>query len=106
MLLLQVLMMSAGVTGAVVSLYDVGCFIGAMSLGYLADPYGRERTLAFASVIVIIGAMIQAASYSITQIVGAVHFQFEKTLTTTDNWTSHTRLWGGNLRRWCSAVRV
>lgn len=58
-----------GVTGTVVSLYDVGCFIGAMSLGYLADPIGRERTLAIACVVFIVGAVLQAASYSVTQIV-------------------------------------
>lgn len=53
----------------VVSLYDIGCFIGAMSLGYLADPIGRERTLAVACVVFVIGAVLQVASYSITQIV-------------------------------------
>lgn len=53
----------------VVSLYDIGCFIGAMSLGYLADPIGRERTLAVACVVFIIGAILQAASYSVAQIV-------------------------------------
>ncbi|CAI7675929.1 unnamed protein product [Penicillium manginii] len=41
------------VTGTVVSLYDVGCFIGAMSLGYLADPLGRERTLSIACMVFI-----------------------------------------------------
>ncbi|KAF2728680.1 permease of the major facilitator superfamily [Polyplosphaeria fusca] len=56
------------VTGAVVSLYDIGCFFGAMSIGYLADAYGRERTLSIASVVFIVGAVIQAASYSIAQI--------------------------------------
>ncbi|CAL5872848.1 uncharacterized protein PFLUO_LOCUS7117 [Penicillium psychrofluorescens] len=56
------------VTGMVVSLYDIGCFIGAMSLGYLADPIGRERTLAVSCFVFIIGAVLQAASYSITQI--------------------------------------
>ncbi|KAJ5278710.1 Sugar transporter [Penicillium angulare] len=56
------------VTGMVVSLYDVGCFIGAMSLGWLADPFGRERTLAIACFVFIIGAILQAASYTITQI--------------------------------------
>lgn len=54
----------------VVSLYDVGCFIGAMSLGYLADPIGRERTLAIASIVFIIGAVLQSASYTVTEIVG------------------------------------
>jgi len=53
----------------VVSLYDVGCFFGAMSLGYLADPIGRERTLAVACLVFIVGAVLQATSYSITQIV-------------------------------------
>lgn len=56
------------VTGAVVSLYDIGCFIGAMSIGYLADHYGRERTLSIASVVFTIGAIVQAASYDIPTI--------------------------------------
>ncbi|KAJ5121742.1 Sugar transporter [Penicillium atrosanguineum] len=56
------------VTGTVVSLYDIGCFIGAMSLGYMADPIGRERTLAVACFVFIVGAIIQVTSYSITQI--------------------------------------
>ena len=59
---------NAWVTGAVVSLYDIGCFVGAMSIGFLADVCGRERTLSIASVVFIIGAVLQCASYSITQI--------------------------------------
>ncbi|KAF9894942.1 hypothetical protein FE257_004564 [Aspergillus nanangensis] len=57
------------VTGAVVSMYDVGCFFGAMSTGSLSDRYGRERMLAIASVVFIIGAVIQSASYTIVQII-------------------------------------
>ncbi len=56
------------VTGAVVSLYDIGCFIGAMSTGYLADRCGRERTLSIASLVFIVGAVIQAASYDVPTI--------------------------------------
>ncbi|KIX99595.1 uncharacterized protein Z520_04228 [Fonsecaea multimorphosa CBS 102226] len=56
------------VTGAVVSLYDVGCFLGAMSIGYLADHCGRERTLSIASAVFIVGAVIQAGSYDIPTI--------------------------------------
>ncbi|OAP56558.1 hypothetical protein AYL99_09737 [Fonsecaea erecta] len=56
------------VTGAVVSLYDIGCFLGAMSIGYLADQCGRERTLSIASTVFCIGAVIQAASYDIPTI--------------------------------------
>ncbi|KAK7750182.1 hypothetical protein SLS62_007933 [Diatrype stigma] len=56
------------VTGAVVSLYDIGCLVGAMSIGVLADLHGRERTLSTACVVFVIGAVLQAASYSITAI--------------------------------------
>lgn len=61
-----------GVTGTVVSLYDVGCFFGAMSLGYLADPLGRERTLSIACAVFIVGAVLQAASYTVVQIVSNI----------------------------------
>lgn len=56
------------VTGAVVSLYDIGCLIGALSIGFMADHYGRERTLSIASVVFIVGAILQSASYTITSI--------------------------------------
>jgi MFS family permease len=76
------------VTGAVVSLYQssvlysslmaspikltssrsVGCFVGAMSIGFLADGCGRERTLSIASVVFIIGAVVQAAAYDVPTI--------------------------------------
>ncbi|KAE8360434.1 general substrate transporter [Aspergillus caelatus] len=57
------------VTGAIVSMYDVGCFIGAMSTGSLSDRYGRERMLAIASIVFVIGAVLQAASYTVVQII-------------------------------------
>lgn len=55
--------------GTAVSLYDIGCFIGAMSLGCLADPIGRERTVSVACFVFVIGAVLQTASHSVTQIV-------------------------------------
>lgn len=65
---------NSGVTGAIVSMYDVGCFIGAMSTGSLSDRYGRERMLAIASVVFVIGAVLQAASYTVVQIVNSQPF--------------------------------
>ncbi|KAI1407890.1 putative sugar transporter [Hypoxylon sp. FL1857] len=56
------------VTGAVVSLYDIGCLIGAMSIGFLADHCGRERTLSIACVVFVVGAVLQSASYNVTSI--------------------------------------
>jgi MFS family permease len=39
-----------------------------MSIGFLADHYGRERTLSIASIVFIIGAIVQAASYDVPTI--------------------------------------
>jgi hypothetical protein len=61
-----------GVTGTVISLYDVGCAFGAMSIGYLADVFGRERTLSLATIVFICGALIQAASFSVVEIVSFI----------------------------------
>lgn len=51
-----------------VSLYDIGCFIGALTTGFLADSCGRERTLVVASFVFNIGAIIQAASFDVPTI--------------------------------------
>lgn len=61
----------SGVTGAVISLYDIGCALGAILIGFLADAYGRERTLSIASFVFTIGALLQAVSQTVTQIVSA-----------------------------------
>lgn len=53
--------------GFVVSIYNIGCAAGAMTIGFFADSLGRERTLSSASIIFIAGALLQAASYTITQ---------------------------------------
>lgn len=55
-----------------VSIYNIGCVIGALTIGVFADACGRERTISLASTVFIIGALLQAASYTIAQIVSVV----------------------------------
>ncbi|KAI1744895.1 general substrate transporter [Xylaria scruposa] len=54
--------------GFVISIYNIGCVIGALTIGYFADVCGRERTLSLASTVFVVGALLQAASYTIAQI--------------------------------------
>ncbi|KAI2629580.1 putative sugar transporter [Hypoxylon sp. NC1633] len=54
--------------GFVISIYNIGCVVGAMTTGFFADACGRERTISLASTVFIVGALIQAASYTIMQI--------------------------------------
>ncbi|KAI1107909.1 putative sugar transporter [Jackrogersella minutella] len=54
--------------GFVISIYNIGCVVGAMTTGFFADSCGRERTISLASTVFIIGALLQAASYTIAQI--------------------------------------
>ncbi|RSM06577.1 hypothetical protein CEP52_005659 [Fusarium oligoseptatum] len=51
-------------TGAIVSLYNVGQSLGGLSVGYLADRFSRKYTISLAALISIIGAALQT---------GAVH---------------------------------
>lgn len=53
--------------GFVVSVYNISCALGALFVGDLADVYGRERTLSIASVVTILGALVQSFSYSLAQ---------------------------------------
>lgn len=53
--------------GFVVSVYNISCALGALSVGSLADTYGRERTLSAASLVTILGALAQGFSRTLPQ---------------------------------------
>ncbi|KAF9452432.1 general substrate transporter [Macrolepiota fuliginosa MF-IS2] len=54
-----------------VAIYELGCLVGALSNLWVGDRLGRRRTIILGGVIMIIGAIIQAASFSYAQILVA-----------------------------------
>ncbi|KAI9891618.1 MAG: hypothetical protein M1814_002552 [Vezdaea aestivalis] len=58
---------STSMQGLMTSVYNLGCFVGAMSTIWTGDYLGRPRTIIAGSTIIAIGAVIQTASYSVTQ---------------------------------------
>jgi len=57
--------------GTIVSLYDIGCFFGAISTFLFGERYGRKRTFIVGVIIMSIGAVIQACSFSVAQMIVA-----------------------------------
>ncbi len=55
----------ANTIGNIVSLYEIGCFFGALSTFVIGDFLGRRRTILLSSLVMIAGAIIQAASSSV-----------------------------------------
>lgn len=61
------------VQGQIVSTYDIGCIIGAALSLFVSDKLGRRWSVAMSCAWVILGGAIQAASFSLPQmIVGRV----------------------------------
>jgi MFS family permease len=58
---------SATRTGLVTAIYDIGCALGAVMAFLIGDKVGRKKSIVYANIIVIIGAAIQTASFSYTQ---------------------------------------
>ncbi|CDS82086.1 probable sugar transporter [Sporisorium scitamineum] len=54
--------------GLVTGVYELGCFVGAMSMLYLGNLLGRRANIWIGSVIMAIGAIGCAASYSLAQL--------------------------------------
>ncbi|KAK0214533.1 general substrate transporter [Armillaria fumosa] len=54
--------------GTIVSLYDIGCFVGAMSSFAFGEKLGRKKMLIIGVVVMSIGAIIQTASFNVTTI--------------------------------------
>jgi len=57
--------------GFVVAVYEIGCLAGALATMYIGDKLGRRKTIVLGCVVMIIGAIIQAASYSAGQLLVA-----------------------------------
>ncbi|KAH0445982.1 hypothetical protein IEQ34_025181 [Dendrobium chrysotoxum] len=55
----------ANTIGNIVSLYEIGCCVGALSTFYIGEKFGRRMAILFGSVWMIAGAIIQAACSSV-----------------------------------------
>ncbi|QRW17728.1 Sugar (and other) transporter [Rhizoctonia solani] len=54
-----------------VAIYEIGCLIGALSNLWVGEKLGRRRTIAVGGIIMIIGAILQTASFSYAQMLVA-----------------------------------
>ncbi|KDR72883.1 hypothetical protein GALMADRAFT_252212 [Galerina marginata CBS 339.88] len=57
--------------GTIVSLYDIGCFFGAISTFVFGERLGRKKTLLIGVIIMSIGAILQMCSFSVAQMIVA-----------------------------------
>jgi MFS family permease len=58
---------SSTMQATMTSVYNLGCFVGAMSTVWTGDIFGRPRQIIIGSTVIAIGAVIQTASYSVAQ---------------------------------------
>ena len=62
---------SPTMSGLVTAIYDIGCALGAVVAFVYGEKIGRKNSVILANIIVIVGAAIQAASYSYWQMFAA-----------------------------------
>ena len=53
--------------GTMTSIYNIGCFVGAMSTIWTGDIFGRPRQIMLGSTVIAVGAVIQTSSYGVAQ---------------------------------------
>jgi sugar porter (SP) family MFS transporter len=56
------------IVSTVVAIYEVGGFIGSMFILTMGDYLGRRQSIALGAVVLIIGAILQATSFEISQL--------------------------------------
>ncbi|KAH8655359.1 general substrate transporter [Xylariales sp. PMI_506] len=55
--------------GTITSLYDVGCFFGAVSGSYLGSRFGRKRCTIGGTIVMMIGAILQISAFSVPHMI-------------------------------------
>lgn len=62
---------NATLQGFTVAVYEIGCAIGALSVIFGGDRYGRRITVMLGELIVIVGAVLQASAFGLPQLIVA-----------------------------------
>jgi MFS family permease len=62
---------SPTITGLIVAIYEVGCFLGSVATSIFGESLGRKKSILIGVIIMIIGAVLQASSYGRPQMVVA-----------------------------------
>lgn len=57
------------IQGITVGAYTLGCFFGAVATIWLGNILGRKRTIFTGSSIMVVGAILQASSFSLPQLI-------------------------------------
>ena len=73
---------SSAISGSIVGLLVVGCFIGALLAGQAGDRLSRKYSIVLFSIIFIVGAAIQAASFNLVMLLAARFIAGRMTLCT------------------------
>jgi len=60
---------SAGYLGTIVALYNIGCLVGCMISAAYGNVFGRKKSIFWGCVIMVVGAVIQAATYGAPQLI-------------------------------------
>ncbi|KAM4064422.1 major facilitator superfamily protein [Hirsutella rhossiliensis] len=55
--------------GLIVAIFEIGCFLGSISAAVFGDRFGRRRTIGHGCWIMIVGAVLQATSFSREQLI-------------------------------------
>ncbi|KAK8046837.1 general substrate transporter [Apiospora saccharicola] len=53
----------------VTAIYDVGCFLGALSTMYIGERLGRKRTIMLGTTVMAVGAILQIAAFGMAQMI-------------------------------------
>jgi MFS family permease len=51
----------------ITAIYDVGCFLGAILAFIIGEKLGRRKSIILGTTVMVIGTVLQASSYSLTQ---------------------------------------
>ncbi|KFZ10525.1 hypothetical protein V502_08076 [Pseudogymnoascus sp. VKM F-4520 (FW-2644)] len=58
-----------GYLGAIVALYNIGCLVGCVLSAMYGSRFGRKRSIIGGSLIMVVGAILQASTYGAVQLI-------------------------------------